>query len=130
VHGICGVAFAGLLIRDGEQFRTTAVHGPPEALAWRPEWDTALGRLTAGARFAEIADPAELGPEAAAERADVRMLLMDEPQFTGDHAIAAAVIDRREGSDPGAAGDLRRALVLIRRLGIPSPLQAGSQAGE
>ena len=111
-HSICGAAFGGLLIRDGEQFRTGALHGGPEAFAeivrrpWRPGRNSALGRLIAGERFSHIADLAELAPQvaddpvprAAVELAGVRTLLM--VPLRKDGALVGAILAYRQEVRP------------------------------
>ncbi len=111
-HSICGAAFAGLLIRDGEQFRTGALHGAPEAFAeivrrpWRPERNSALKRLIAGERCPQIADLSELAPQvaddpvsrAAVEFAGVRTLLM--VPLRKDGALVGAILAYRQEVRP------------------------------
>jgi GAF domain-containing protein len=65
-HSLCGAAFGGLLLYDGEYTRAVATRGLPEALAdllsqpLSPEPDGPVARLIAGDRFYQIADQAEL----------------------------------------------------------------------
>ena len=65
-HSLCGAAFGGLLIYDGEYTRAVATRGLPEALAdllrqpLSPEPGGPVARLIDGDRFYQIADQAEL----------------------------------------------------------------------
>jgi GAF domain-containing protein len=65
-HALCGAAFGGLLLYDGENTRAVATRGVPEALAdllrqpLSPGPDGPVARLIAGDRFYQIADQAEL----------------------------------------------------------------------
>ena len=65
-HSLCAVALGTLLLYDGEKFRAVAVRGLPEAFAARLRQGFVPGpnlphhRLLEGARFAQVADWAEI----------------------------------------------------------------------
>src|SRR5579862_8813409 len=87
-HALCGAAFGGLLLYDGEHFRAVATRGLPEPLAallrqpFAPEPDGPGVHLIAGGAFYQIADQKEIlarstNPRASAtfELAGVRTVL-------------------------------------------------------
>jgi len=65
-HGLCAVALGTLLLYDGEKFRAVAVRGFPETFAaglrrgFVPGPNLPHHRLLEGARFAQVADWAEI----------------------------------------------------------------------
>jgi len=65
-HALCAVAHGSLQLYDGKMSRAVAVHGLPPALADRLRQGFSLGpnapaqRLIEGARFAQVADWAEI----------------------------------------------------------------------
>ncbi|HZQ61373.1 MAG TPA: GAF domain-containing protein, partial [Casimicrobiaceae bacterium] len=71
-HSLCAVAHGSLQLYDGERFRAVAVHGLSEAFADRlrqghvPGPNLPSRRLIEGARFAHVADIAEIDDPVAA----------------------------------------------------------------
>jgi len=83
-HSLCGISHGSLQLYDDEKFRAVAVHGMAETFANRLRQGFVPGpnhpsqRLLAGARFAQVADCAEIDEpifRAAFELAGIRTVL-------------------------------------------------------
>ena len=83
-HSLCGIGHGSLQLYDGEKFRAVAVHGMAETFANRLRQGFVPGpnhpsqRLLGGARFAQVADSAEIDEpifRAAFELAGIRTVL-------------------------------------------------------
>jgi class 3 adenylate cyclase len=89
-HALCGAAFGGLLIYDGDRFKAVALHNVPPAFAeiarqpFPPTRNNPVQRLLEGAPLVHIADlkeivdadPDEPMPRAGVELGGIRTLLM------------------------------------------------------
>jgi signal transduction histidine kinase len=106
---LCQADFGILLVRDGDDFRTAAVHGVPPALAEflshtprKPGKHTAVGRMLAGEDFVQFED---MAVEEAYQAGDARQRAFVELGGTRSYVAVAL---RKDGVLLGSIGAYRR----------------------
>jgi class 3 adenylate cyclase/putative methionine-R-sulfoxide reductase with GAF domain len=106
---LCEAAFGVLLVRDGDHFRTAALHGLPAALAEvlshtprQPGPGTAVGRMLAGEDFIQFED---MATETAYKSGDPRQRAFVELGGTRSYLAVAL---RKDGELLGSIGVYRQ----------------------